>query len=173
MLSLPIGYMKFLCSKTICHHFWPRLITPLLTGGTYLFINLYRFQEQTIMQNVWDKVRWHWEHIVHLKNMSITHWELDENTLKTLWEQQKFQKSNILLKRNKMGLISPCYNSQWLKRKSILNCVHHLFWLRAIVGAKKNSTFKSIFSLPSFFGICVAPRILGMVLQIKVINNDI
>jgi hypothetical protein len=29
MLSLPIGYMKFLCSKTVCHHFWPGLISPL------------------------------------------------------------------------------------------------------------------------------------------------
>jgi len=36
MLSLPIGCMKFLCSKTVRHHFWPRLIPPLWTGGTYL-----------------------------------------------------------------------------------------------------------------------------------------
>jgi hypothetical protein len=27
--------------------------------------------------------------------------------------------------------------------------------------------------LPSFFGVCVAPKILGMVFRIKVINNDI
>jgi hypothetical protein len=38
MLSLPIGCMKFLCSKTVHHHFWPRLIPPLETEGTYLFI---------------------------------------------------------------------------------------------------------------------------------------
>jgi hypothetical protein len=29
MLSLPIGCMKFLCSTTTRHQFWPRLITPL------------------------------------------------------------------------------------------------------------------------------------------------
>jgi hypothetical protein len=29
MLSLPIGCMKFLCSKTVHHHFWPELIPPL------------------------------------------------------------------------------------------------------------------------------------------------
>jgi len=29
MLSLPIGCMKFLCSKTVHHHFWPGLIPPL------------------------------------------------------------------------------------------------------------------------------------------------
>jgi hypothetical protein len=27
--------MKFLCSKTVRHHFWPGLIPPLQTGGTY------------------------------------------------------------------------------------------------------------------------------------------
>jgi hypothetical protein len=36
ILSLPIGCMKFLCSKTVRHHFWPGLIPPLWTGGTYL-----------------------------------------------------------------------------------------------------------------------------------------
>jgi hypothetical protein len=34
MLSLPIGCMKFLGSKTGGHHFWPGLIPPLKTGGT-------------------------------------------------------------------------------------------------------------------------------------------
>jgi len=29
MLSLPIGSMKFLCSKTVRHHFWAGLIPPL------------------------------------------------------------------------------------------------------------------------------------------------
>ncbi len=40
MLSLPIGCMKFLCSKSVCHHFWPGLIHPLETRGTYLFITM-------------------------------------------------------------------------------------------------------------------------------------
>jgi hypothetical protein len=30
MLSLPIGCMKFLCSKTVGHHFWPGLIPPIV-----------------------------------------------------------------------------------------------------------------------------------------------
>ncbi len=33
MLSLPIGCMKFRCSKTVRHHFWPWLIPPLWTWG--------------------------------------------------------------------------------------------------------------------------------------------
>jgi hypothetical protein len=28
--------MKFLCSKTVRHHFWPGLIPPLWTGGSHL-----------------------------------------------------------------------------------------------------------------------------------------
>jgi hypothetical protein len=36
MLSLPIGCMKLLCSKTVRHYFWPGLIPRLWTGGTYL-----------------------------------------------------------------------------------------------------------------------------------------
>jgi hypothetical protein len=35
MLSLPIGCMKFLCSKTVCHHFWPGANTPITNWGTY------------------------------------------------------------------------------------------------------------------------------------------
>jgi len=30
MLSLPIGCMKFLTSKTVGHHFWPGLIPPII-----------------------------------------------------------------------------------------------------------------------------------------------
>jgi hypothetical protein len=40
MLSLPIGCMKFLCPKTVYHHFWPGLIPHLWTGGPYFFMLL-------------------------------------------------------------------------------------------------------------------------------------
>jgi hypothetical protein len=41
MLSLPIGCMKFLFSKTIHHHFWPMLIPPLYIKGIYSFVCLF------------------------------------------------------------------------------------------------------------------------------------
>jgi hypothetical protein len=33
MWSLPIGYMKFLFPKLICHHFWPVLMVGALIWG--------------------------------------------------------------------------------------------------------------------------------------------
>jgi hypothetical protein len=43
MLSLPIGCMNFFTSKTVCHHFWPGLIPPIINWG-HLFVLVWKLE---------------------------------------------------------------------------------------------------------------------------------
>jgi hypothetical protein len=65
------------------------------------------------------------------------------------------------LQKKKKSLISPCCNSQWLKRKSILNYVHHLFWLRAIARENKFQLSDSFFPCLLFFWDMCDPQNFG------------
>jgi len=61
-------------------------------------VQVYRWMEDTICQNVWDKSEVLWrdvgEHIENLGNVLGTHWELEGNLVGTHWEPRKNEKKS-------------------------------------------------------------------------------
>jgi Zn-finger protein len=68
-----------------------KVLAPNIETYVSILAHLYKFQENKMGQSIWEKVKCNWEHgkehvkehIVNLRNMLGTHWELDENIVRT------------------------------------------------------------------------------------------